>query len=96
MSEAFAGHYAASEADTLRHCWHALKVFARFAACDGGVFSAADLTTMWIRTPDPRLSTASSFAPWGPFFWGSRPSMRIGKRGRACLGTEWDHVVLGC
>jgi hypothetical protein len=32
LSAAFAGHHAASEAESLRHCWHALKAFARFVA----------------------------------------------------------------
>jgi hypothetical protein len=68
LREAFAGHYAASEAETLRHCWHALKVFARFVASDGEVLAAADLTTSmvgrytgWLDAQVTRLGE-----PWRP------------------------------
>lgn len=68
LSAAFAGHHAASEPGTLRHCWHALKVFARFVADDKGVRSAADLTTSmvgrytnWLDRLKTRLGE-----PWRP------------------------------
>lgn len=68
LSAAFAGRYAASEAETLRHCWHALKVFGRFTAQDGAVGSATDLTTSmvgrytsWLDAQKTRLGE-----PWRP------------------------------
>ena len=48
LSDAFRQHHAASTVDTRRHCWFALKVFARFAAEDGGIQSADDLTTIMV------------------------------------------------
>lgn len=40
LADAFRNHHAASSSDTLRHCWMALRVFARFAVEDGHVHSA--------------------------------------------------------
>jgi integrase len=45
LSEAFRQHHAASTVDTRRHCWFALRAFARFASEEGGIRSAGDLTT---------------------------------------------------
>ena len=48
LADAFRNHHAASSSDTLRHCWMALRVFARFAVEDGHVLSAGDLTTAMV------------------------------------------------
>ncbi|RJT27733.1 hypothetical protein D3227_35850 [Mesorhizobium waimense] len=48
LADAFRHHHAASSHDTQRHCWMALRAFARFAAEDGGVCSARDLTTAMV------------------------------------------------
>ena len=48
LADAFLHHHAASTPETLRHCWHALRIFARFAAEEGGVRSIHDLTTATI------------------------------------------------
>lgn len=48
LADAFGNHHAASSSDTLRHCWMALRVFARFAVEDGHVHSAGDLTTAMV------------------------------------------------
>jgi len=68
LRAAFAGHHAASEAETLRHCWHALKVFSRFVADDNEVRSATDLTTSmvgrytcWLDAQNTQLGE-----PWRP------------------------------
>ena len=45
LADAFRHHHAASSRDTQRHCWMALRAFARFVAEDGHVLSADDLTT---------------------------------------------------
>jgi hypothetical protein len=45
LADAFRHHHAASSQDTQRHCWMALRAFARFVAEDGQVLSADDLTT---------------------------------------------------
>src|SRR6516225_1810009 len=45
LADAFRHHHAASSQDTQRHCWMALRAFARFVAEDGHVLSADDLTT---------------------------------------------------
>jgi hypothetical protein len=48
LADAFRNHHAASSSETHRHCWMALRVFARFAAEDGHVLSAGDLTTAMV------------------------------------------------
>jgi site-specific recombinase XerD len=48
LNAAFAAHHAASQADTRRQCWGALRLFARFASQDGRICSAADLTTSMV------------------------------------------------
>jgi hypothetical protein len=48
LTDAFRHHHAASSHGTQRHCWMALRVFARFAAEDGGVRSAHDLTSAMV------------------------------------------------
>jgi hypothetical protein len=48
LADAFIHHHAASTPETHRHCWHALRVFARFATQEGGVRSSHDLTTALI------------------------------------------------
>jgi hypothetical protein len=48
LGTAFAGHHAGSTPDTLRGCWRALRIFATFAAEDGGIASAADLRSATI------------------------------------------------
>jgi integrase len=45
LSEAFRQHHATSTVDTRRHCWFAIRAFARFASEEGGIRSAGDLTT---------------------------------------------------
>ena len=45
LSEAFRQHHATSTVDTRRHCWFAIRAFARFASEEGGIQSADDLTT---------------------------------------------------
>jgi hypothetical protein len=48
LADAFRHHHAASSRDTQRHCWMALRAFARFVAEDGHVLSAQDLTTAMV------------------------------------------------
>ena len=48
LADAFRNHHAASSSETHRHCWMALRVFARFAVEDGHVLSAGDLTTAMV------------------------------------------------
>ena len=48
LADAFRNHHAASSSETHRHCWMALRVFARFAVEDGHVLSAEDLTTAMV------------------------------------------------
>ena len=48
LADAFRHHHAASSHDTQRHCWMALRSFARFVAEDGQVLSADDLTTAMV------------------------------------------------
>jgi hypothetical protein len=48
LADAFRNHHAASSPETHRHCWMALRVFARFAVEDGHVLSAGDLTTAMV------------------------------------------------
>ena len=48
LADAFRNHHAASSSETHRHCWMALRVFARFAIEDGHVLSAGDLTTAMV------------------------------------------------
>lgn len=48
LADAFRHHHAASSQDTQRHCWMALRAFARFVAEDGHVLSAEDLTTAMV------------------------------------------------
>lgn len=48
LADAFRNHHAASSSETHRHCWMALRVFARFAVEDGPVRSAWDLTTAMV------------------------------------------------
>ena len=48
LADAFRHHHAASSHDTQRHCWMALRAFARFAAEDGLVRSTGDLTSAMV------------------------------------------------
>nr|WP_181377299.1 site-specific integrase [Ochrobactrum sp. LM19]AJW29953.1 hypothetical protein pLM19O2_p8 [Ochrobactrum sp. LM19] len=48
LADAFRHHHAASSHDTQRHCWMALRSFARFVAEDGQVLSADDLTSAMV------------------------------------------------
>lgn len=48
LADAFRHHHAASSHDTQRHCWMALRAFARFAAEDGLVRSTSDLTSAMV------------------------------------------------
>lgn len=48
LAEAFRHHHAASSRDTLRHCWMALRVFARFVLEDGLVLSVDDLSSTMV------------------------------------------------
>ncbi|WP_245481514.1 hypothetical protein [Bradyrhizobium sp. LVM 105] len=48
LADTFRNHHAASSSETHRHCWMALRVFARFAVEDGHVLSAGDLTTAMV------------------------------------------------
>ncbi len=48
LADAFRHHHAASSRDTQRHCWMALRAFARFVAEDSQVLSVADLTTAMV------------------------------------------------
>jgi len=45
LADAFRMHYAGSAVATRKGCWKALRVFARFAAEDGGIAGPADLGT---------------------------------------------------
>jgi ParB family chromosome partitioning protein len=45
LANAFRNHHAASSSDTLRHCWMALRVFARFAVEDGHVVGIQPIKT---------------------------------------------------
>jgi len=48
LADAFRQHHAASSRNTQRHCWRALRTFARFVAEDGLVLSVDDLTTAMV------------------------------------------------
>jgi hypothetical protein len=48
LADAFRHHHATSSQDTQRHCWMALRAFARFVADDGQALSADDLTTAMV------------------------------------------------
>jgi len=48
LADAFRHHHAASSRDTQRHCWMALRAFARFVAEDGLVLSVDDLTSAMV------------------------------------------------
>ena len=48
LADAFRHHHAASSRDTQRHCWMALRAFARFVAEDGLVVSVDDLTSAMV------------------------------------------------
>ena len=48
LADAFRHHHAASSRDTQRHCWMALRAFARFVAEDGLVLSVNDLTSAMV------------------------------------------------
>lgn len=48
LADAFRHHHAASSRDTQRHCWMALRTFARFVAADGLVLSVGDLTSAMV------------------------------------------------
>lgn len=48
LADAFRHHHAASSRETQRHCWMALRAFARFVVEDGQVLSADDLTTAMV------------------------------------------------
>lgn len=48
LADAFRHHHAASSRDTQRHCWMALRAFARFVSEDGLVVSVDDLTSAMV------------------------------------------------
>ncbi|WVT77971.1 hypothetical protein QM996_33130 (plasmid) [Sinorhizobium chiapasense] len=48
LADAFRHHHAASSRETQRHCWMALRTFARFVVEDGQVLSADDLTSAMV------------------------------------------------
>src|SRR5271165_5822973 len=48
LADAFRHHHVASSRITQRHCWMALRAFARFVAQDGQILSADDLTTAMV------------------------------------------------
>jgi hypothetical protein len=48
LADAFRHHHAASSRDTQRHCWMALRAFARFVMEDGLVLSVDDLTSAMV------------------------------------------------
>ena len=48
LADAFRHHHVASSRATQRHCWMALRAFARFVAQDGQILSADDLTTAMV------------------------------------------------
>ena len=48
LADAFRHHHVASNRTTQRHCWMALRTFARFVAQDGQILSADDLTTAMV------------------------------------------------
>ncbi|MCA1444657.1 hypothetical protein I6F07_31680 [Ensifer sp. IC4062] len=48
VADAFRHHHAASSRETQRHCWMALRAFARFVVEDGQVPSADDLTSAMV------------------------------------------------
>ncbi|OWJ63672.1 hypothetical protein BWR60_28675 [Inquilinus limosus] len=48
LGAAFKGHHAGSSHDTQRGCWRALRIFATFAHEDGGIASAADLSSAMV------------------------------------------------
>src|SRR5271166_3403495 len=48
LADAFRHHHVASSRTTQRHCWMALRAFARFVAQDGQILSADDLTTAMV------------------------------------------------
>ncbi len=48
LADAFRHHHAASSRDTQRHCWMALRAFARFVAEDGLVVSVDHLSSAMV------------------------------------------------
>ncbi|HDA7940166.1 TPA: hypothetical protein O5V90_002752, partial [Staphylococcus aureus] len=48
LADAFRNHHAASTQETQRHCWMALRTFARFVAEDGLILSVNDLTSVMV------------------------------------------------